>query len=117
MRLRFGDPALQVADQRLAADEEFVGKRVPRSDLDLPAANRPLEPGFRLRADLEIVIDDDCLAVHQETEIGVGLGEREQLVPEPDELRAEGLERGVPLAVPVGMRNDVDRGRGALRHS
>ena len=41
-------------------------------------------------------------------EVRVRLGDREQLVPEADELRAKGLEGRVPLTVPVGVGDDED---------
>src|SRR5205807_5419312 len=57
------------------------------------------------------------LSVHQESEIGIRLGQCEQLVPELDQLGAKGLEGRIPFAVPVGVRNDINRRRlVALRH-
>src|ERR1700737_655570 len=44
VRLGRGNPALQVTEQRLAADQEFIRECVPRSDLDLAAPNCAFEP-------------------------------------------------------------------------
>ena len=41
-------------------------------------------------------------------EVRVRLSDREQLVPEVDELRSKGLKGRVPLPVPVGMGDDED---------
>jgi hypothetical protein len=39
---------------------------------------------------------------------GVGVEPREQLVEQLDEAQAEPLEREVPLAIPMRVRDDVD---------
>jgi len=44
--------------------------------------------------------------------VRVRLSDRKQLVPEVDKLGPKGLERRVPLSVPVGMGDYVD---GSLR--
>ena len=62
-------------------------------------------------ADRQVVLDDDRLAVQQEAERGVGLGQRQQVIPEIDQPGSERLEGRVPLAVPVGVGNDEDGGR------
>ena len=118
VRLSRGDSALQVAHQRLPADQEFIRQRVPGPDLDLPATNGRLEPNLRLRPDLEIIIDHDRLAVHQESEIGIRVGQRQQLVPELDELGTERLKGRIPFAIPMRVRHDVDgRGPVGVRHA
>ena len=77
MRVGGCDPTLEVANQGLATDQELVGEGVPRPDLDLAPAYRRLQSGLRLRTDLKIIVDYDCLPVHQETEIGIRLGQHQ----------------------------------------
>ena len=117
MEVRRREPALQVTDQRLTADEELVGERVPGPDLDLSAAHGALEPSSRFGPDLQVIVDHDRLSVHQESEVGIGLGQGEQLVPQLDELGPEALKGGIPLPIPVGVRHDVDGGGRGLGHS
>ena len=63
-----------------------------------------------LRPDLEVVVDRRELAVEREGELGLRLEHLQHTVDEVDELHAEALERSVPLAVPVGVRDEVDGG-------
>src|SRR2546423_5405586 len=67
------DPALEVANQRFATNQELVRQRIPSPDLDLAPAYRRLQSRLRLRTDLEIIVDHDRLSVHQESEIQNGL--------------------------------------------
>ena len=105
------DPTLQVTNEGLAADQELIGQGVPGADLDLPAADRTLESRSRLGSDLQVIIDDDRLAVHQETKVRIRFRQGEQLIPERHELRAKRLEWLVPFAVPMRVRDDVDGAR------
>ena len=106
-------PAEQhVADRRLAADEELVGQDVPGADLDAPRLDEAAEVRLALGPDLEVILEDDGLAVeHEEPVVRIGVHQRDQPVDEPDQLPAELLERPVPLAVPVSVRDDVNLAR------
>jgi hypothetical protein len=112
-----GNPARQVADQRLAADQELVGERVPGADLDLSGLNGAVNALAVLGADRQVVLDNDRLAVEEEPEGRVGLGQGQQVIPQIDQPGPEPLEWRVPLAVPVRVGNDEDGGRsqGSLR--
>ena len=104
------DAGLQVAHERLAGHEELVHQDVPRSDAEPPGRGECPQPLFVLGSDLEIVVDDGDLAVEEEVAVGaVALELVEQPVDQRDQLQPEGLERLVPLAVPVGVGNDRDR--------
>ncbi len=61
-----------------------------------------------MRAHLEIVLEHDRLAVEHEAEAGIGVDEVEHRVDRVDEPAAELLERPVPLAVPVEVRDEQD---------
>jgi hypothetical protein len=63
-----------------------------------------------LGPDLEVVIDGRELPIEGEREIGLGLEHLEHPVHEVHELRPKALEWSVPLAVPVGVRDEVDGG-------
>jgi hypothetical protein len=100
---------LQVAYERLAADEELVGQRVPGADGDAAAADQPAEAVLGVGAHGQVVVDDRQLPVEEEPGIGgVGLHAGEEVVEQVDQPQAERLERRVPLPVPVGVRDDVD---------
>ena len=66
----------------------------------------------RFRSDFEIVVDHCGLAVEQEAGVRqIALEHRDELVEQMDEADAEGLERRVPLTVPVRVRDDRDSDR------
>ena len=84
------------------------------------------EPARRRRArrsaalglgpDLEVVVEHRGLAVEQEAGVRrVGFEQVEQVVEQVHEPQAERLERRVPLAVPVRVGDDADRGRRGVR--
>ena len=59
-----------------------------------------------LGSDGEVVVDHGRLAVEQEVRVRrVGLEPGEQVVEQLDQPQPEGLERGVPLTVPVRVRD------------
>jgi len=98
----------QVAHQRLAADEEFVGQHVPRAHAQPALADELCQRLPRVRPDLQVVVEHDGLAVEVEVgEARVTLQQREQPVHEANEPHPEVLERLIPLPVPVGVRDDV----------
>ena len=72
-------------------------------------AARRAQPRLGLGADGEVVVDHRHLPVEQEVGVGrVALELGQQLVEQVDEPQPERLVRRVPLAVPVGVRDDVD---------
>ena len=113
VRARRADAGHQVADVRLAADEELVRQHVAGAGEQAPVAHEPLDVGAALRADLEVVVQRHRLAVEDEVAVvRVAVEEVEEGVHHADEARAEGLEGQVPLAVPVGVGDDDE---GAVR--
>ncbi len=79
-----------------------------------PAVGREAtETPLRLGPDREVVVDHRHLPVEQEVGIRrVGLEPGEEVVEQLDQPEPERLERRVPLAIPVGVRDD----RHAPRH-
>jgi hypothetical protein len=71
--------------------------------------NRLAQPRLLLRTDLEIVLEDDRLAVEVKVlVVRIGVEQIEQPIDERDEPEAELLVREVPLAIPMRVRNDVN---------
>ena len=104
-----GEAALQVADDGLARDHELVHEDHPRPDLEPSRRRQCGEARRRLRAHLQVVVDHRGLPVEQEPgERRVALEQLEQIVDEVDELHPVGLERGVPLPVPMRVGDDRD---------
>ncbi len=100
------EPLLEVADDRLAGDEELVHEHLPGADREPSLLDEPLDPPLGFGPDLQVVVDCRELAVEGEAVALVCLHEVEQAVDEPDEPQAEALEREIPLAVPVRVRDD-----------
>ena len=127
--LAHGPPVQQVAHERLRADEELVGQDVARAGLEPTLDQQGAEAALHLGADLEVVLEQHRLAVEGEAVLGTGFERRDRLVDDLGEADAEVLERQVPLAIPVRVRNDpevprarvqergLERGRGHDRGS
>ena len=73
----------------------------------------PRDALLLLGADLEVVVDRRQLAVEREREVGLRLEHLEDAVDEVDQLHPEALERPIPLAIPVRVRYEMDRGAGS----
>jgi hypothetical protein len=102
------EPCLQVPDRGLAVDEELVHQRLPRADSQPPRDDERANALFRLRPDLEVVVDSRELAVEREPQALVCLERVEHVVHDLHERHAEGLERAVPLPVPVRVGDEDD---------
>ncbi len=97
----------QVADQRLTRDQELVGKDVPRTHGQPSGRGEPAQAGLGLGSELEVVVHDRHLPVEQEMGVRrIPLDVIEQPVEEIDQAEPKPLERQVPLAIPVRVRND-----------
>ena len=97
----------EVADERLAPDEDLVREDVPGARLEPAGGEEALEPLAVLRANVDVILEDDSLAVERERpERRVGLECVEDAVDDGAESQPKDLERDVPLPVPVGVRND-----------
>ena len=76
------------------------------------------QPALGLGADLEVVVDDGHLPVEQEVRGSVASAPARRAGRRPGRpARAGSLERLVPLAVPVGVRNDGDPAGGHDRQT
>ena len=110
------EPELQIPDDGLARHHELVHEDHPRADLQPTRVGQRLDARRGRGSHLEVVVDHSGLPVEEEPRVpGIALQEIEELVDEVDELHAVGLERRVPLTVPVGVGNDGDR-LGGLVH-
>ncbi len=94
--------ALQVAGQRLSAHQELVGLHIPGPG-DQPARGHELaHAGLTLRAHLQVVIQQDALAVQGEAVLRVPVKQAQHIIQRLHQPGAEALKGQVPLAVPVG---------------
>jgi hypothetical protein len=97
----------QVPDERLSADEQLIRQDVPRPGLEASRGEEHAQTRRMLRANVEVVLEHDCLAVERERgERTVALQNVEDAVDDRTEAQPELLERQVPLAVPVRVRDD-----------
>ena len=103
------DPLLQVPDDGLTGHQELVHQDVPRPDREPSGRGQGGQAWLVLGSDLQVVVDHGQLSVEQKVPIrAVRLHQVEQVVDEADQLHPVGLERVIPLAVPVGVRDDGD---------
>ena len=110
-------PPLEVPDERLTRDEEFVHLGEPRAHREPSVSDLSLHVGPPLRPHREVVIDHRRLPIQVEVpEVRVLVQDVQQLVHHVDESLEEALVRLVPLAIPVGVRNHEDAGRGHAGH-
>ncbi len=112
-RLRDAMAESQISHQGLAADQEHVGHHVPGPDqkpaLDDAAAQRSL-PGPAGSRDSP---EHDGLTVEMEVrELLLAVHPVENAIDEIDETQSILLAGQVPLAVPVGVGDDMDLDRG-----
>ena len=107
--LRHGQPALQVAHEQFAVLDHLVLEHVERPGADPAGGDQLPEHRLALRADGEVVLQDDALAVEEEEAVpGHGAHALDGAVDHRDELVAEAFERPVPLAVPVRRGDPED---------
>ena len=99
----------QVADEGLATHQQLVGKDVARPDLEAAGRQQRSQPPLVLGASIEVVLEDDRLAVERERgEARVLFEHFDQLVDDRREPELELLEGQVPLAIPVRVRHDEE---------
>jgi hypothetical protein len=103
-----GPAVEQVAHERLAAHQELVRQHVARARLHAAAREQGAQALLHVGPDLEVVLEQDGLAVEREAELGTGLHGLDQLVHDLGQPDAEVLERQVPLAVPVRVGHDPE---------
>src|SRR6516162_5188876 len=101
--------AQKVSHMRLAAGKQRVGLDVPRPGREPSRGQARDEPVALSGSNLEIVLQDDRLAVEYEAEARVDLDLVEHCVDRVDEVAPECVVRPIPLAVPVEMRDEQYR--------
>jgi hypothetical protein len=113
-RRRIGGAEQQIAHQRLARRDLLVRQDVPRPDLQPPGAHQGLDLLDTLGPCAGIVLEEDRLAVEEETRKSrIAAQPIEQLVQRCDQPCVQGGPREMPLAVPVGVQNQM---KGEGRH-
>ena len=90
--LRARPSHLEVADERLARDQELVHEDLPRTDGQPAARDVARQPGALLGTDLEVVVHRGQLPVEGEGEVGLGLEHVEDAVDKVDQLHPEALK-------------------------
>ena len=99
----------EVAHQRFAGGDQLVGQDVPGAHLQAPRLHQSLDIAFALGARPQVIGHEHGLAIEQEASVPrVGVEPIEQIVQRGHEAR---LKRGawqVPLAVPVGVRDEME---------
>jgi len=88
--LGVGGTEEEVADQRLPRGDELVREHVPRPDLESPRLDESLDLRVAVGARLQVVLEEDGLAVEQEAAVpGIGVESRDQIVEHRHEPRVE----------------------------
>ena len=107
----------EVADERLAADQDLVGQDVGRADLEAPGLEQRPQATLVLRPHVDVVLEHDRLPVERERgEGGVAFERVQDTVDDGAEPQPERLEGQVPLPVPVRVRDDEVTKVGRLGH-
>ena len=102
-------PQQQVPHQGLARRDQFVGEHVPRADLEAAGLHERLHISLPLRARTQVVGEQHGLTVEQEAPVaGVRLQSLDQVVQSWNQSRLERSARQVPLAIPVGVRDEME---------
>src|SRR5664280_1384216 len=100
----------QVADDRLPGDQELVQQPLPRSNCQAATRHQAPGPRLSLRTYVQVFVYRRELAVEGKAKPLVRLELIEDPVNHLDQAHAKDLEREIPLAVPVGVRDEDDVG-------
>jgi hypothetical protein len=101
--------AQEIAHQRLAARERFIGDDVPGPGGQAAFAHVALDQRATVGAHLEVVLDQDGVAVeHEVAVLRIASEDVEEQIEEADEARAVALVGEVPLAIPVRVGDEDD---------
>ncbi len=104
---RTRDAALETANHCLARNHVLVHENFPWADREPSLGHERSQSRLGLGADLEVVVDHGGLPIEHEPPVTrVTLEQFQQLIDELNESQSEGLERRVPLPVPMGMGDD-----------
>jgi hypothetical protein len=95
----------QIADESFSAGNQLVSEDVPGTSLDTSVLQRGGDVRCALRSDVEVVLQHDGLPVEEEAAVARTV---QNLVDQRDELLPEAFGRVIPLAIPVGVGDDVD---------
>ena len=97
----------QVSDDALAGDEEFVCQGIEGPDTQSPGPDVGRDVIGPLGAHLEVILEQDALAVEVEVSEGrLTVQHVENGVEHVAQLQPKDRERLVPLPVPVAVRDE-----------
>ena len=100
----------QVPDEGLSGGDELVRQHVPGAELQPATLGQGPEGRFAVGADREVVFHQHRLPVEQKGTVArIPLEQGQQVVEGRHQTRREGRAWEIPLAVPVGMRDQVKR--------
>ncbi len=97
----------EVADSGLRAHQKLIGQNPPGADEQASLLNQPSDFLLLFGLDLQIVLENDGLAVQGKVAvIGVAGHDVQQLVHQFHQTDAKLFKRQVPLSIPVGVGDD-----------
>ena len=99
-------PREQIAHERFTARNQLVCKYKPWAGLEPPVAKELIQFRRAIGTNGQVVVEDDRLAVEQETLMALRRIV-DQLIDECDEALSKAFDGMVPLAIPVGVGDDV----------
>src|SRR5262249_38515132 len=102
------EPDFKIANERFPAHQEAVGQHVPRSNLNLSRADQRSEPRGHRRTDFQVIVENDGLTVEMKERDFARLDQRNHPIRHRDQSRAHLLVGLIPLAIPMGMNNEVE---------
>ena len=98
----------QVSHESFRRYQEFVRQDIPRSNQDALLLDVFLQSRQICHANLQVVLEHDCLPVkHEKPVIRIVIQDDQEIIHKVDELQAELLEGFIPFAIPVSMRNNM----------
>ena len=97
----------EISNERFAAGDERISEHIPWPGLELAGFQQRAKFISTLGTNLQVVEENDGLSVEQKACAHLRRP-IEQIVDKPDESLPKAREWEIPLAVPVGVRNDVD---------
>ena len=102
--LRVSGAEQQVSDEGLTGRNQLVGQDVPGTDLEAPGFHQRLDLAVALGSSAQVVLDENGLPIEQEAaKSAVRLEPFQQHVEHCHEPRVKRGARQIPLAIPVGM--------------
>ncbi len=117
-RLRDAGAGLKIPDDGFRADEEQVGRDIPRSADQASGTDQGFQPRPVFGTDRQVIFKENGLSVKREgMELRAGFQKVEQTVDQAHQMEAECGEGEIPRSVPMGMGDDDGGFMGGGFHS